>query len=92
MCEHDRRRVSAFFVPFGLYAHVILVGAVGGRTDGWHSFRRGKPESNDVDIVFTHPDGEKAKGLCKRTMAWLHQKGEPVSLRFLLWILKRRTM
>ena len=65
-----------------------LVRWVGGR----HSYRRGKPESNDVDIVFTHPDGEKAKGLCKRAMAWLHQKGELVSPRFLLWILKRRTM
>ena len=64
-----------------------LVRWVGGR----HSFRRGKPESNDVDIVFTHPDGEKAKGLCKRAMAWLHQKGELVSPRFLHWILIRRT-
>ncbi|CDO72628.1 hypothetical protein BN946_scf184985.g47 [Trametes cinnabarina] len=37
--------------------------------------RRGKPESNDVDIVFTHPDAEKVKGLCKRFVRKLHKRG-----------------
>lgn len=43
------------------------------------SYRRGKPESNDVDIVFTHPDPAKAKGLCKRFVHHLHGKGENIS-------------
>lgn len=38
-------------------------------------YRRGKPESNDVDIVFTHPDPTKSKGLCKRFVQHLHHKG-----------------
>ncbi|KAI0764354.1 Nucleotidyltransferase [Trametes elegans] len=38
-------------------------------------YRRGKPESNDVDIVFTHPDAIKVKGLCKRLVARLHELG-----------------
>ncbi|KAI0359237.1 Nucleotidyltransferase [Trametes cingulata] len=37
--------------------------------------RRGKPESNDVDIVFTHPDPAKVKGLCKRLVKKLHERG-----------------
>ncbi len=40
------------------------------------SFRRGKLESNDVDIVFTHPDASKVKGLCKRFVRRLHDRGE----------------
>ncbi|KAI0628369.1 Nucleotidyltransferase [Trametes polyzona] len=38
-------------------------------------YRRGKPESNDVDIVFTHPDAAKIKGLCKRFVKRLHERG-----------------
>ncbi|KAL1945254.1 hypothetical protein VTO73DRAFT_2105 [Trametes versicolor] len=38
-------------------------------------YRRGKPESNDVDIVFTHPDAGKVKGLCKRFVKHLHERG-----------------
>ncbi|KAL1945250.1 hypothetical protein VTO73DRAFT_2101 [Trametes versicolor] len=38
-------------------------------------YRRGKPESNDVDIVFTHPDAGKVKGLCKRFVKHLHGRG-----------------
>ncbi|KAI8978206.1 Nucleotidyltransferase [Trametes punicea] len=37
--------------------------------------RRGKPESNDVDIVFTHPDPARVKGLCKRFVRKLHERG-----------------
>jgi len=37
--------------------------------------RRGKPESNDVDMVFTHPDPSRAKGLCKRFVHRLHERG-----------------
>ncbi|EIN08428.1 Nucleotidyltransferase [Punctularia strigosozonata HHB-11173 SS5] len=38
-------------------------------------YRRGKPESNDVDIVFTHPDKEKEKGLCKKLVKRLIERG-----------------
>ncbi|THH11824.1 hypothetical protein EW146_g7907 [Bondarzewia mesenterica] len=38
-------------------------------------YRRGKLESNDVDIVFTHPETEKVQHLCKRLMTHLHKKG-----------------
>lgn len=38
-------------------------------------YRRGKRESNDVDIVFTHPDPAKTKGLCKRFVKHLHSRG-----------------
>ncbi|KAK7691335.1 hypothetical protein QCA50_004729 [Cerrena zonata] len=38
-------------------------------------YRRGKPESNDADIVFTHSDGPKVKGLCKRLVRQLHKQG-----------------
>ncbi|KAH9911166.1 Nucleotidyltransferase [Fomitopsis serialis] len=38
-------------------------------------YRRGKPESNDVDIVFTHPDAGVVKGLCKRFVRRLYERG-----------------
>ncbi len=42
----------------------------------YSSYRRGKPESNDVDIVFTHPDTQKVKGLCKRLVNRVYERGE----------------
>jgi len=38
-------------------------------------YRRGKPESNDVDIVITHPEADKVKGLCQRITERLANKG-----------------
>ncbi|KAL0578921.1 hypothetical protein V5O48_003069 [Marasmius crinis-equi] len=42
-------------------------------------YRRGKPESNDVDIVISHGDlksgGEQIKGLCKKLVKRLYEKG-----------------
>ncbi|KAG6889096.1 hypothetical protein C0992_006424 [Termitomyces sp. T32_za158] len=42
-------------------------------------YRRGKSESNDVDIVITHPDlrggGEKLKSLRKRLVVRLYERG-----------------
>ncbi|KAF9501386.1 Nucleotidyltransferase [Pleurotus eryngii] len=42
-------------------------------------YRRGKEESNDVDIVISHKDwrggGEKIKGLCTRLVKHLYDKG-----------------
>ncbi|KAI0827661.1 Nucleotidyltransferase [Trametes gibbosa] len=38
-------------------------------------YRRGKPESNDVDIIFTHPDAAKVNGLYKPFVKRLHERG-----------------
>ncbi|KAH9925944.1 Nucleotidyltransferase [Epithele typhae] len=38
-------------------------------------YRRGKPESNDLDIVFTHPDRSKIGGMCKRFLRRLYNRG-----------------
>ncbi|VDC00335.1 unnamed protein product [Peniophora sp. CBMAI 1063] len=38
-------------------------------------YRRGKTECGDVDIVFTHPDGGRVPGLCRRFVRDLHNKG-----------------
>jgi len=38
-------------------------------------YRRGKLESNDVDVVFTHPDPKKVKGLCRKLTERLCKKG-----------------
>lgn len=43
------------------------------------SYRRGKSQSNDVDIVITHSDwnlgSQKMKGLCKKLVQRLHEQG-----------------
>jgi len=38
-------------------------------------YRRGKPESNDIDIVFTHPNANSAKNLCGRLVERLRSAG-----------------
>jgi len=38
-------------------------------------YRRGKPTSNDIDIVFTHPNNASAKGLCARLVKRLRSAG-----------------
>ncbi|KAI0263865.1 hypothetical protein BC834DRAFT_885948 [Gloeopeniophorella convolvens] len=38
-------------------------------------YRRGKPASNDIDVVFTHPDATSAKGLCARLVQRLRGAG-----------------
>jgi len=38
-------------------------------------YRRGKTESNDVDIIITHPDANKVKGLCRKLTQTLCDKG-----------------
>ena len=38
-------------------------------------YRRGKPSSNDIDIVFTHPTKMSAKGLCARLVERLRSAG-----------------
>lgn len=38
-------------------------------------YRRGKSESNDVDIVFTHKEEAKEKGALERVLELLTQSG-----------------
>jgi DNA polymerase mu len=38
-------------------------------------YRRGKPASNDIDIVFTHGNAMSAKGLCARLVERLRSAG-----------------
>lgn len=38
-------------------------------------YRRGKPESNDIDIIFTHPSAKSAKNLCGRLVERLRSAG-----------------
>jgi DNA polymerase IV len=38
-------------------------------------YRRGKPASNDIDVVFTHPNATSAKGLCARLVDRLRSAG-----------------
>ena len=49
------------------------------KADKFPRYRRGKPTSNDVDIVISHSDSKSGKGiipgLCKRLTARLYQKG-----------------
>lgn len=42
-----------------------------------HSYRRGKPESNDIDIVVTYPkaDGKRTQELCQELTDVLSKKG-----------------
>ncbi|KAI9455651.1 Nucleotidyltransferase [Russula earlei] len=40
-----------------------------------HIYRRGKPASNDIDIVFTHPDANSTKDLCTRLVDRLRSAG-----------------
>lgn len=41
-----------------------------------YRYRRGKAESNDVDIVFTHPNGKRSvESLCKRLVRRLQERG-----------------
>ncbi|KAI6168697.1 hypothetical protein EDD17DRAFT_1529443 [Pisolithus thermaeus] len=65
--EFDCRRVGALFP---LSSEITPVPS--------YSYRRGKPLSNDVDIVITHSDwnsgSEKVKGLAKRLVQALHEQ------------------
>ncbi len=38
-------------------------------------YRRGKPETNDIDIVFTHPNIKSTKELCERLVERLRSAG-----------------
>jgi DNA polymerase beta palm len=38
-------------------------------------YRRGKSASNDIDVVFTHPNATSAKGLCARLVERLRSAG-----------------
>jgi DNA polymerase IV len=38
-------------------------------------YRRGKPESNDVDVIISHPDEDAMEGLCKRVVRRMTDEG-----------------
>lgn len=44
------------------------------------SFRRGKNEAGDLDVVFTHPDPSKVKGLLRKVVEELEQTGHAVDV------------
>jgi DNA polymerase IV len=54
------------------HLHSIEPGCVSTIVGG---YRRGKPSSNDIDIVFTHPTKMSAKGLCARLVERLRSAG-----------------
>src|ERR1700748_104161 len=74
-CSRDVSRSFAEGEP-QMTSEIHVVG-----TDGYCSYRRGKPESNDVDIVFTHAPGkgqEKlAADLCTKLVIQLKEAGRP---------------
>jgi DNA polymerase lambda len=39
------------------------------------SYRRGKADCGDVDILITHPDGKSHKGVFSKLLSSLHESG-----------------
>ena len=65
-------------------SHMIVGGCVDLKCDGvdpdrhcLHSYRRGKPQSNDIDIVITHTKADQRKNqeLCQELTDVLSKKG-----------------
>ncbi|KAN0126238.1 Nucleotidyltransferase [Lactarius tabidus] len=67
-----RDEVEAVHATIMDHLHSIEPGCVGTIVGG---YRRGKPSSNDIDIVFTHPTKMSAKGLCARLVERLRSAG-----------------
>ncbi|KAI0251130.1 hypothetical protein BJV78DRAFT_489289 [Lactifluus subvellereus] len=67
-----REEVEAIHATIVDHLNVVEPGCVSTLVGG---YRRGKPASNDVDIVFTHPDATSAKGLCARLVERLRSAG-----------------
>ena len=57
----------------------IRCNCIDAHTDNSLRYRRGKLESNDVDIVISHSNlksgGDQIKGLCKELVKRLYEKG-----------------
>lgn len=67
-----RDEVEAVHATIMDHLHSIEPGCVSTIVGG---YRRGKPSSNDIDIVFTHPTKMSAKGLCARLVERLRSAG-----------------
>ncbi|KAH9174946.1 Nucleotidyltransferase [Lactarius sanguifluus] len=59
----SREEVEAIHATIMDHLNAVEPGCVSTLVGG---YRRGKPSSNDVDIVFTHPNKTSAKGLCTK--------------------------
>ncbi|KAH9067627.1 Nucleotidyltransferase [Lactarius vividus] len=68
----SREEVEAIQATIMDHLNVIEPGCVSTLVGG---YRRGKPSSNDVDIVFTHPNKTSAKGLCTKLVERLRSAG-----------------
>jgi len=66
-CTHT---IAGGYGPFSSVWKVLTFSPI-------YSYRRGKPESNDVDIVVTHPkaDPESIRELCQQLTDVLSEKG-----------------
>ncbi|KAI9441646.1 Nucleotidyltransferase [Lactarius indigo] len=68
----SRDEVEAIHATIMDHLNAVEPGCVSTLVGG---YRRGKPSSNDVDIVFTHPDKTSAKGLCAKLVERLRSAG-----------------
>lgn len=67
-----REEVEAIHATIMDHLNAVEPGCVSTIVGG---YRRGKPTSNDIDIVFTHPNQTSAKGLCARLIERLRSAG-----------------
>ncbi|KAH9006161.1 Nucleotidyltransferase [Lactarius hatsudake] len=68
----SREEVEAIHATIMDHLNAVEPGCVSTLVGG---YRRGKPSSNDVDIVFTHPNKTSAKGLCTKLVERLRSAG-----------------
>ncbi|KAH9952692.1 hypothetical protein BC827DRAFT_1148343 [Russula dissimulans] len=67
-----RPEVEAIHATIMSHLDAVQPGCVGTLVGG---YRRGKPASNDIDIVFTHPNAKSTKDLCARLVERLRSVG-----------------
>jgi len=72
MMTIPRAEVEAIHATIMDHLNAVEPGCVGTIVGG---YRRGKPASNDIDIVFTHANTTSAKGLCARLVERLRSVG-----------------
>ncbi|KAI0282848.1 hypothetical protein BGY98DRAFT_912143 [Russula aff. rugulosa BPL654] len=75
-----RKEVEAIHATIMGHLNAVEPGCVSTITGG---YRRGKPESNDIDIVFTHPNAKSAKNLCGRLVERLRSAGLVTHIMYL---------
>ncbi|KAH9953842.1 hypothetical protein BC827DRAFT_1145318 [Russula dissimulans] len=70
--QHPSPEVEAIHATIMSHLDAVQPGCVGTLVGG---YRRGKPASNDIDIVFTHPNAKSTKDLCARLVERLRSVG-----------------